>query len=339
MITDAKQGQRCLIVIKNNIVNIIFLIVIVGLFLGSTLFVNYIYKLQFTSSYNNTPYNGSAITFIMKSDEKPYINLNELIGTDVLDQCVLFQVGSEGESGYHVVYCSENAVDFKDYQNWDWNYVSGDKAVAVGIDVPYNIGDVIEINGKEYHVRGKLDRHISDAVNYGIFYTDSNFNSVSVNQRYIITSKSSTSVKKAFGGLKDALQSSNIRVKELDVRNTEYKDYIRYDGVIKVILILLCVFYILLVMIIGKLWIKSKSADMKVRKILGDKNIILKSYLKYVLLWIAAYALNTMVVLLSINAVYFGIYVYIAVTHAIIIIAVLTGALNFLWIRKSCAII
>lgn len=336
MITNAKQWQKCLILIKNNMVNIFFFIVIVILFLGSTLFANYIYKLQFASSYNNTPYNGNAITFIMKSDGKSSINLNELIGTDVLNKCVLFQVDSDGESGYHVVYCSENAVDLQDSQTWDWNYMSGDKAAAVGIDTSYNIGDVIEINGREYHVRGKLARHISDAVNYGIFYTDSKLDAVSANQRYILTSKSGSNVKKAFDVLENTLQSNDIRVKKLDVRNAEFKDYIRYDSTIKVILVLVCIFYALLVMIIGKLCTKSKSAEIEVRKILGDKNIILKGYLKYVLLWITAYVFNTIVVLLAMDSLYLEIYAYIVITLAIMVMAVLTGALNFLWIRKSC---
>lgn len=159
---------------------------------------------------------------------------------------------------------------------------------------------------------------------------------VSANQRYILTSRSGRSVKKAFDVIENALQSNDIRVKKLDVRNTEFKDYIRYDGTIKVILALVCVFYALLVMIIGKLWTKSKSAEMEVRKILGDKNIILKGYLKYVLLWITAYVFNTIVVLLAMDSLYLEIYAYIVITLVIMILAVVIGAFNFLWMRKSC---
>ena len=314
-----KKLQRNIkIFIKNNWGNFCFLCIFTAFLYVNSLLTNYMMKLQMTNSYNNTPYNAYAITFLIDGQNNKLLDLSNIVNENMLDECVLFKYNPGVQSIYEIIYCSQNAIRFQNAITWDWDFTSKEKLAVVGIDSGYQPGDTILKDGKTYLIKGILERHISEAVNYGIFYTNCSLDSINVQYGYVITSKNYQSLKNAFTKLEEYFQNEEIAIKRIDVRNTEFGDFIRYDKIMLFILICLIFFYILLIFAAKKMWLIYKKPEIFVLTILGAIMPQTKAYLKYLIIWITAFMINTVVAFFTIDTFYFGYSPVLFVTFCIL---------------------
>ncbi len=319
-----KLLQRIIIFTRNNCGNFCFLCVFTAFLYTNILLTNYLMKLDVTSSYNNTPYNAYAITFLIDTKNNTPLDLSKIINNNILNECVLFKYNPEVQSIYEIIYCSQNAIEFHDLLAWNWDFISKEKIAVVGIDSIYHPGDFFLKDEKSYLVKGTLERHISEAVNYGIFYTNCNLDCVDTQYSFVLTSKSSQGVKQAFKKLKEALLNEKIEIKEIDIRNAEFNDYIKYDNTMGFILIILVLFYVLLLFIAKKMWLIYKKPEIVVLTILGDKKLQAKVYLEYLAIWFCAIIISAMLVFFTIDIFYFGFLPVLSVTLGIVGMILLT---------------
>lgn len=293
---------------RNNGGYLCFLFIFTAFFYANALLTNYWLKLEMVNSYNNTPYNAYSKTFLMDSKENILLDLSDLGEHHMLEDCVLFRYHPEVQSIYEVIYCSEDAISLCNSNISQWNFISKEKIAVVGFHLDYKLGDIISRNDKDYLVKGILDKHISQAVNYGVFYANNEFNSVDTQYTYILTSQNYNSINNAFENLQHYLLDNNVEIKEIQIRDAEFKDYIKYDKIILFICLLLIMFYLLLISIAKKVWLKYKRPEILVLTILGDPFIKTKVYLPYILIWLSAFVLELLLVSCTVDTLYFGYY-------------------------------
>lgn len=327
--------QNIRIFIKNNCVRFCFVCIFTAFLYVNIMLINYWMKLEMTNSYNNTPYNAFAVTFLMDGQNPTLLDLSVLAKDNMLEECVLFRYNPEAQAIYEVIYCSPNAICFNHPVSWDWDFTSKEQLAVVGIDSEYQYGDSILKSGKTYPVKGVLDRHICEAVNYGIFYTNCSLDALNLNESYVLTSSKNTSVKKAFAKLEEYLQGQDITIKKLDVRNTEYGDYIKYNEILLFILILLTFFYILLIFVAKKIWLLYKKPEIFVLTILGDRRPQVKAYMEYIIIWMLAFVINGILIFFTVDTFYFGYAQILFVTLGIFGMVLLSVIMMFYVDRHS----
>ncbi len=282
--------------LRNHGVNACFLLAFTLFFYGNLLLLSHWMRLEFLNSYNNTPYNAYAVRFLLSSETQALLDLRELAAEGGLKQCVLFRSDRNSNSRYEVIYFDEASVAFQDKSISDWDWASGTGYAAAGVDSGWRLGDVIVEEGKEYPVSGILDRHISEAVNYGVFYTDSRIDAVDLAGSYILTSQTNQNVKRAFSRLSDFLGKNEITVKKIYIRTAEFRDYIQYDQFLIPVLFFLALFYLLLIYAAKKIWSAYKKPDIFVRTVLGESSVSIKVSLEYLLLRLLAFILSIIMI-------------------------------------------
>ncbi len=310
--------RNIIIFVKNNCGNFCFLCIFTAFLYANILLINYFMKLEMTSSYNNTPYNAYAVTFLIEGHNHALLDLSDLAKENMLKECVLFKYNPEVQAIYEVIYCSPDAIRFQNPLSWDWDFTSKEKLAVVGIDSEYQSGDTILKDGKTYLIKGTLERHISEAVNYGIFYTNCSLDAINTQYSYVLTSKNYQSLKNAFTKLEKYLQNEEIAIKKIDVRNTEFGDFIKYDKMMLFILVFLILFYIFLIFAATKMWLIYRKPEIFVLTILGAAKPQTKVYLKYIIIWITAFIMNAFAVFFTIDTFYFGYSPVLCVTFGIL---------------------
>ena len=159
--------------------NIVFIGMFTSLFVVNIIIYNYIIKLELINSYNNTPYN-NAITFLFDSYKDVKINLCDIELQQLLEGCVLLKNNPKKNSMYEVIYCTQDAIEMElsVITEKQWTFLSDEKIAVVGCNSSYSMGENIYSDGYTYVVSGVLKEHLSEAVNYGIFYTNCDLKNV-----------------------------------------------------------------------------------------------------------------------------------------------------------------
>ncbi len=289
---------------KSLIANIVFTFMFITIITMNIFVMEYVLKLKLVASYNNKPYNNSSVTFLIDSD-RTTIDFGFLAKEEKAEDCVLLK-NNDVLSGYEVIYCGNNAVEFsyKDFDIWDFN--SNKKGIVVGQNTGYKIGDIIRLDD-EYKVFGVLDRHISEIVNEELFFTKSNISEAIVDSSYILASKDTGMVKDAFQIITDELKNKDIDFKEIDVRKAEFGDFLDYSLAIKILLIATVVFTLIIIFLIRWLWIKVNTPYFFVLNILGDRFTSLRINGKYLILWAVSILFSMILFAILKVKIYYGV--------------------------------
>lgn len=288
--------KKLYIFLKNKGIELCFWAIFsIFIFVNLVLAINYM-RLEISKSYNNSPFNSQAITFLIESDCKDKIDISFISGENKWENYVVFKYDDENQSEYEVVFCGRNVVSFEEKINWNWDFNSGENIAVVGYCSEYNIGDCFVKDGINYIVKGRLKKHISEAINYGIFYSKCQIDSIDAQGCYIISSKKSKKIKYGFSDLQDKLKKDNINLKIIEIRNAEFDDYIKIKNETLIIFLLVSVFYGLLLFVSKWIWNKYKEPELFVLNILGCKHSKLKINIQYIMIWLFSILTNLLVV-------------------------------------------
>lgn len=287
------------------------------IFLVSGIICNYWTKLELISSYNNTPYNKYAIYFIMSSLERE-ADLTDIQQNNLLSECALLKYNDDMLNMNEVLYCDKNIVESRDGKLLDLRFDSGTPCAVVGIDSGYQIGEYVYNNGKSYEIIDIMERHIASAINSGVFYTNANLNIVSANDTYVLVSSNNKHIMENFINLVAFFKSKDITVKQIDIRNAQFTDFIHYNKTTICLFAFVVVFDIIFIYIIRHTWLKIKASEIFVLNLLGYMHIRRKLKIEYFSMWLCAYLLSLIIFIILKEKCY----------HFKIIIELLTGILG-----------
>lgn len=283
MKTFNKKLQICL---RNYIKFIVFFIIFFVLTESMLFIIDYIMHLRKMASYDNKPYSNASKIFVIKSDERS-VDLSFLQEDNIMEDCVLLKYDSDNGM-YEVIWADLDSVKWKEINVTGLDYKSQYTIAAVGIDVKKHINDKIEIEDNSYPVKAKLDRHISSAVNNGIFYTKCNIENVQTNLAYVLASSDDKTVKKAYGALCDLLAGKNVSVVEVKMDEAKLSDYISYVNSLKYMIYLLILFYICMGYLVYRLWKHINKKYVFINEILGNHLAVMEVSIKLIVIVVFA---------------------------------------------------
>ena len=263
------------------------------------LLCNYWITLGLINSYNNTPYNENALVFIISSPDTDTIDLKELEQKNYLSGCVLLKYNNGNYKLNEVLYCADGVIGIKGLEKLEFN--SGEKIAVAGIDSGYSIGANVFENGNTYSVCGLLEKHISNAVNTGIFYSNNDLSHVPTECTYVLTSKDKDMIAIAYANLETLAESKNAKLKNIEVENVKFSDYVNYEGTAHILFFVLAVFYVLLIYLFRYIWIKIKSPEIFILNILGVSNNKIRIQTEYFITWFLSYLLSLVIFFISIK--------------------------------------
>lgn len=261
------------------------------------LLCNYWITLGLINNYNNTPYNENALVFIISSPDTDTIDLKEIEHKNYLSGCVLLKYNNGNYKLNEVIYCADGVIGIKGMEKLEFN--SREKIAVVGIDSGYSIGANVFENGNTYSVLGLLEKHISNAVNTGIFYSNSDLSHVPIECTYVLTSKDKDMIAIAYANLEKLAESKNAKLKKIEVENVKFSDYVKYEGTAHILFIVLAVFYVLLIYLFRYIWIKIKTPEIFILNILGVSNNKIRVQTEYFTTWFLAYLLSIVLFFIS----------------------------------------
>lgn len=263
-----------------------YMMFLVFFFIVNEILCNYCIELELINSYDNTPYNKYAIFMNISSEKEDCIDLSKVTNTGLYG-CALLKYNEDSGLFNEVIYCDANAVDIivgdeniLDFRN---------KFAVVGCDSGYIKGDLIVIEGKEYLVQGILCKHVSDAINRGVFYCKGNISEVLTESTYVLLASNEKFVLSGYEKIEDYLNENDVKVKCVEMSRAKFADYINYKKVIEVLIIILILFYIALIVAIRKIWLKLHYSEIYILNVLGYTNIKYKVKMEYLITWISAY--------------------------------------------------
>ena len=312
--------------LRKSIAYIIFIVFFTAFFLLNDVLNNYIMKLELINSYNNTPYNDHAITFLIESYEGTTLELSGIESLQLLEGCVLLKYNPQKNTMHEVIYCDKEAIEITDsYISEDqWTFLSGEKIAVVGCSSSYSLGENVYNDGFTYVVSGVLEEHISDAVNYGIFYSNCDLREIDEQSGYVLTSNNPGNVKRAYKELINWLEEKNIAIKVIDIRNAEFSDFIEYNRMLDYLMICIVIFYVIFIYVIRLIWLRIKREEIFVLTILGYKYVKEKLYLQYISLWGISFILSSIFFLLLNENFYYGYLSVFRLSAAVLLIALLS---------------
>jgi hypothetical protein len=311
--------------LKRKLPYAIFTVIFTVFFLANDMICNYLLRLSLINSYNNTPYSDYSVTFVMESQKGENIDLSEVLYNGLLEDCVLLKYNMKLSMYHEVVYCDTTAVKINGNLIFGNDFISGGKTAAAGIDAGYILGESVYIDGYTYVIKAILDRHISDGINYAVFFSDNDLCHVESRNSYVLTSANYKRVKGAYQALKDYLTGENIRMKEIEVRNAKFADYIGYHKMAYILVSLLLIFYAVLVFLARLIWLRIKWQEMFVLTLLGETRIGRNMALRYIGMWTIAFAISFGVFYVTVRNPYYGYSPIIRISAIILGTAVLTS--------------
>lgn len=325
---------------RRNCLQLGFLVVFLFL---TQIICNFLIELQLLNSYSNTSYNDYAITFLMDSDVKD-VDLGEIATEEAFTNCALV-IYNSGETNWNqVLYCGSETIELEKYEvpldEIDFENQAG---IVVGYDSPYTVGQTISENDHQYRVLGKLEKHISDAINIGIFYSKGTLNHVETGETYVILSKSKNAAENAYECLTAMLQEKGIATKRIEVNHTKLSDFIYYDEIVVIFGVIVALFYVIAILLFRYVWVKCKQSEIFVWHILGKSHINLTLCLQYMSIWLGAYVINILLLLLLQNEyMYNASFVSMVLTIILLVAGVTALSPKYLTIssrRRKCQIL
>ncbi len=235
------------------------------------------------ASYNNTPYNGIAKYFKMKTDDE--LDLSFMQEDRILRNCAILDYDGINDEQYEVLYSQLDEEIVERRGGEKYNFISSEAAIFVGSKVPYEIGEYIYIEDEKIQIVGKLYEHVSEAINYSVFYTYGNLEKVDTSKVYVMVSDDFFDIERSYERLSDRLLKEGIGIEELDIRDTHISDLIEYDIVLAILNILLMVLLVVGVYVSWKLWLIMHANYAKIWNLLGYGNIKRKLLGMYLMIW------------------------------------------------------
>lgn len=290
---------------RKNIKNCVYIFILTIFLLASEVLCNKWFKLKLINSYNNTPYNDYSIYFTVSEETREAITMPEM--EQISGKCIIYKYNNNKYGEYEIVCIGKNALDFKKKSS---EFIIGEyfeNYAFAGISSQYNLDDIVIIDGITYYIKGILNRHISEAVNTGIFYIKNSETELIPNQTYILASDNYREVNKTYKKIKNIVQSQGQNIKKTDIRNTAFQDFVQYKNTGTILLLLLLIFYIICIIMFQYIWIKFKKKESFVYHLLGYGIIDCKITAEYFILWLISGVLSIIMYIAITDEFYYGV--------------------------------
>lgn len=272
--------------------------VIVFLFFNiSEMLCVYIIRLELRSSYDNTPYRKEAVMFLLSAEGKEFIDLSEVVRDDLLDGCAVLRYDEESYRVNEVIYCDQDVI--KIYDSNKINFLSGQRAAWAGVDSGFSADDVVVVDGIAFPVEGVLERHISTAINTGVFYSYCDLSYVSTQEVYVLTAKNWKRIANAYNQLEELVKRKGAKIQSREMSRARFSDYVNYEGVMVFLLGVLSLFYVGLICLSAYIWFRLKTPEILVLKLLGYQHTRMRVWAEYFVICLSAFLLSLLTLWLS----------------------------------------
>lgn len=292
-------------------------------FLVSEILCNYCMKLERVNGYDNTPYNAHAVFFHVHSTAGDHVDLCEVVEEGTLRGCALLKYNEDNDVFNEVIYCDTKTIEVSGAEGYDFN--AGNKSAVIGCDSSYVGKSSILIKGTEYPVRGILSKHISSAINKGVFYCNGSLSEVSMENACVLTARDERTVLAGYERLKEILAEKNVEVKRIELNRARFTDYFDNKGVIRILVFMLLLFCAAVVAAVRCVWLKLHHPEIYVLNVLGDTNIKCKVIVRYVLTWVGAYVGSAVLFLTLYHDVYRDLMSVFTVASVILVMGLLSA--------------
>lgn len=256
----------------------------------SEILCGHLVRLKLQSSYDNTPYRKEAVLFLLSAPGTGSIDLTEAARNGILTGCAVLRYDDESYGMYEVVYCDQDVIDIHGLKTLD--FLSGEKAAVAGSDSGYDIGDTVTVDGVSYLVEGIMKRHISNAINTGVFYSRCDLSHVQTQTAYVLTANDSDRISEAYAELEELVKRRGAKIRSRVMSRVRFSDYVDYGGMTVFLLVVLGIFYIGLVYLFIYIWLRLKKPEIHVLNLLGYMHIRRKVWTEYSISWLSAFLLS-----------------------------------------------
>jgi len=259
-------------------------------FLISEMLFSHWVRLELKNSYNNTPYRREAVLFLLSAPGMSSVDLTEAVQDGMLSGCAVLRYNDEAYGMSEVVYCDKGVIGLHGLETLD--FLSGKKIAVAGADSGYGIGDTVTVEGLEYPVEGILERHISTAINTGVFYSRCDLAHVPSQEAYVLTAKDRGRIAEAYARLKELVKENGVEIRSREMSWVRFSDYVDYREMTSFLLRVLGVFYIGLIVLFAYVWLRLKKPEIHVLNLLGYRHIRRKVWMEYFATWLTAFLLS-----------------------------------------------
>lgn len=308
------------IIFRNYYLHILFVLLLTFLLYINALFITHYSVLQMTNSYNNTPYHSGAISFVFDTTNQPIIDISFLSSYFSDSNCILFKHDPSSYGTYEVVFCGRNSFKFKD-TSCELDFSSSKKQAFSGSNSRYHLSQTFTIGEHTYAIAGILDKHLSEAINRGVFYSNCDLASTESQGCYIWMSSIPIQTRHSFNDFVEILAKYNIEIKVVDVSFTEFQDYVNYKSALILLCIILIFFYILIIFSTSYLWGMRKHQELITLYLLGHSAPQKKICIEYIFCWLLAISMSFLIEVLTIHYISYSYIPVLAVSLLSIVIA------------------
>lgn len=259
------------------------------LFYASQALCAYWARLELLDGYSNTPYNRHSLVFMFRMEESGSVDFGEIAGSGKLSGCVVLRYNN-GIYEYNEVMYSGGGMDGIQYGSFCFDM--GEGIAAAGAESGYGVGDKIFLNGKCYVVTGILEKHISSAVNTGIFYSGYNSGEIPAGIPLVLTSKDKGKITRGYAALEELAKKGGFEIKKMETSSARYSGYVRYHEMTVLLFGILGVFCLGLILLLCYIWLRIKGPEIRVLYLLGYGHIRKKTLKEYLAAWSCAFLLS-----------------------------------------------
>lgn len=301
-------------------------------FLISQLLCSHFVRLELRSSYDNTPYRKEAVMFFLSAPGKDFLDLTEAAQGGILSGCAVLRYNDETYGLNKVIYCDQGVIGIQGMDALD--FLSGEKAAVAGADSGYDMGDTVMVNGTEYPVKGVLERHISIAINTGVFYSYCDLSHVPTQEIYVLTARDGGRIADAYAKLEELVKSMGAEIRSREVNRARFSDYVSYRGVTVLLLGVLGVFYLGLIGLFAHIWLWIKRPEIYVLNLLGYGHIRRKMWAEYSMTWLSAFLLSLLVSCGASGELHDCILPVLGISAGLLLVTLAGGYVSFM-VRKG----
>lgn len=259
-------------------------------FLISEMLCGHWVRLELRNSYNNTPYRKEAVLFLLSAPGMSSIDLTEAAQEGILSGCAILRYNDESYGMSEVIYCDQGVIGIHGLETLD--FLSREKVIVAGADSGYGLGDTVAMNGLEYPVEGILEKHISTAINTGVFYSYCDLSHVRTQEAYVLTAKDKRRIADAYAQLEELVKGKGAEIRSREMSWVRFSDYVDYRGVTVFLFGVLGIFYMGLIGLFAYIWLRLKKPEIFVLNLLGYRHIRRKVWVEYSAAWMAAFLLS-----------------------------------------------
>lgn len=292
-------------------------------FLISEILCSHWVRLELKNSYNNTPYRKEAILFLLSAPGMSSVDLTEAAQEGILSGCAVLRYNDESYGTSEVIYCDQGVIGIHGLETLD--FLSGKKAAVAGADSGYGIGDTVTVNGLEYPVEGILERHISIAVNTGVFYSRCDLSHVKTQGAYVLTARDRRRIVDAYAQLEELVKGKGAEIRSREMSRVRFSDYVDYRGMTIFLFGVLGIFYIGLIGLFAYIWLRLKKPEIHVLNLLGYMHIRRKVWMEYSAAWLATFLLSLGAFCAISRELYYSIVPILGVSSVILLVTLSAG--------------